>query len=59
MNDMDARIKEYKDKEDEFFLRTDSLCEDKSPMLCDCSKCPTQELCKWLDENNPYRKDNE
>lgn len=35
--------REYQAKEAEFMARTDSLC--------DCSKCPTRDLCRWLDEN--------
>lgn len=37
--------------------RHDSLCEDVSPLLCDCSKCPTRELCQWLEENDPLRRE--
>ena len=44
---------EYRQKELEFFQRHDSLCEDISPDRCDCSKCPTRELCEWLFEHDP------
>ena len=44
---------EYKQKELEFMSRTDSLCEDTPIHLCDCSKCPTRDLCKWLCDNDP------
>ena len=43
---------EYLRKEKEFMVRHDSLCEDYPPDLCDCSACPTRDLCKWLDDNN-------
>lgn len=45
---------EYREKEQEFMDRHDSLCEDVSPSQCDCSACPTRELCKWLYDNHPY-----
>lgn len=45
---------EYRRKEQEFVNRHDSLCEDEAPDLCDCSQCPTRELCKWLEDNDPY-----
>ena len=48
-------IDEYFAKEAEFARRHDSLCENISPALCDCSKCPTRDLCKWLEENRPYK----
>jgi hypothetical protein len=46
---------EYKAMEEEFFSRTDSLCENKSPFECDCSQCPARGLCdalskKWEEE---------
>ena len=44
---------EYRRKELEFMERTDSLCEDTPIHLCDCSKCPTHDLCKWLCDNDP------
>lgn len=47
-------IEEYRKKEQEFMDRHDSLCEDVSPSQCDCSACPTRELCKWLYDNHPY-----
>ena len=47
---------EYKQKELEFMARTDSLCEDTQIHLCDCSKCPTHDLCKWLCDNDPNLK---
>lgn len=37
---------EYLRKEKEFMDRHDSLCEDVAPDLCDCSVCPTRDLCK-------------
>lgn len=49
-----ASLEEYRRKEQEFADRHDSLCEDVSPDMCDCSKCPTRELCKWLYDNHPY-----
>jgi len=42
---------EYRKKEQEFADRRDSLCENVSPDLCNCSECPTRELCGWLDEH--------
>lgn len=47
-------LEEYMRKEEEFAERHDSLCENTSPLLCDCSKCPTRDLCKWLEENHPW-----
>lgn len=47
-------LEEYRRKEDEFMERHDSLCENTSPLLCDCSQCPTRDLCKWLEENHPW-----
>ena len=44
-------IEEYRRKEQEFTERHDSLCESTPPEQCDCSKCPTSELCKWLCDN--------
>ena len=44
---------EYRRKELEFMERTDSLCENTPIHLCDCSKCPTHDLCKWLCDNDP------
>ena len=44
---------EYRCKELEFMERTDSLCENTPIHLCDCSKCPTHDLCKWLCDNDP------
>lgn len=44
---------EYLRKENEFMDRHDSICEDVAPDLCDCSACPTRDLCKWLEDNNP------
>ena len=44
---------EYLQKEQEFIERTDSLCENTPVHLCDCSQCPTQELCKWLSDHSP------
>lgn len=46
---------EYRRKEQEFMGRHDSLCEDVSPFECDCSKCPTKELCDWLCDNDPFK----
>ena len=46
---MEVLSEEYRRKELEFAARHDSLCENVSPSLCDCSKCPTRELCEWLD----------
>lgn len=37
----------------EFMNRHDSLCENVTSELCDCSKCPTNGLCTWLHENAP------
>ena len=45
---------EYRRKEQEFMDRHDSLCEDTPPQLCDCSVCPTRDLCKWLHEYHPF-----
>lgn len=47
---------EYRQKEQEFERQTDSLCENISPALCDCSACPTRELCSWLCECDPNRR---
>ena len=44
---------EYLRKEKEFMDRNDSICEYVAPDLCDCSVCPTRDLCKWLEDNNP------
>lgn len=44
-------IEEYLRKEKEFADRKDSLCENLPPEQCDCSKCPTKDLCKWLEDN--------
>ena len=44
---------EYREKELEFAQRDGSLCEGISPDLCDCSRCPTRELCNWLCEHDP------
>lgn len=44
---------EYRKIEAEFMARTDALCENTSPSLCDCSACPCHELCEWLDKHNP------
>lgn len=41
-------MSEYLRKEKEFAVRSDSLCENTPPDQCDCSKCPTKDLCKWL-----------
>lgn len=49
-----ATVEEYLKMEQEFANRVDALCEDISPSLCDCSKCPACGLCKWLEENQPY-----
>ena len=46
-------LEEYRRKEQEFIERHDSLCETVSPDRCNCSACPTQELCKWLCDNDP------
>ena len=35
--------------EKEFFDNENSLCENKSPKECDCSKCPTRQLCQDLE----------
>lgn len=48
-----ASFEEYIKMEQAFAARNDSLCENVSPSLCDCSKCPTYELCKWLEDNQP------
>ena len=44
-------MEEYLRREKEFADRHDSLCEHKLPYQCDCSQCPTKELCDWLDDN--------
>ena len=44
---------EYRQKELEFLQRQDSLCEDIRIDLCDCSQCPTRDLCNWLCEHDP------
>ena len=31
---------EYRALEDAFLARHDALCEDKSPLECDCPACP-------------------
>lgn len=46
---------EYRQKEQEF-VNTPALCDHVPPAQCDCSKCPALGLCKWLDENEPFRK---
>lgn len=43
---------EYKRVEDEFIARTDALCEDVLPELCDCGACPCHDLCEWLCTHN-------
>ena len=49
-----ATVEEYLIREAEFAARTDALCEDKSPMECDCSKCPCKDLCDWLHKETPF-----
>lgn len=46
---------EYQRREREFMECHDSLCETIVPEHCDCSACPTRELCNWLCENDPNR----
>ena len=46
---MNVMTEEYRRKEQEFMARHDALCENVSPSLCNCSECPTRELCEWLD----------
>lgn len=47
---------EYRKREQAFMDRHDALCEDVPPAQCNCSQCPAQGLCKWLHENEPFRK---
>lgn len=49
MSEVNTMTEEYRRKEQEFMARHDSLCENVSPSLCNCSECPTRELCEWLD----------
>ena len=45
---------EYCKKEQEFMM-TEALCDNVPPAQCDCSKCPAQQLCNWLEENDLHR----
>ena len=47
-------VEEYKILEAEFASRTDALCEDQAPSMCDCSKCPCKDLCDRLHLETPY-----
>lgn len=51
LHEIQRKLREYGEKEIEFASRTDALCETTLPKLCDCSKCPAMELCKWLEDN--------
>ena len=51
-----ATVQEYQEREAAFAQRTDCLCEDTAPRYCDCSKCPAIDDCRWLCENEPFRK---
>lgn len=42
-------LEEYLNMEKEFADSSDSLCENTPPQMCDCSKCPTRELCERLE----------
>lgn len=46
-----ASYEEYLIKEKEFADQHNSLCENTSPSLCDCTKCPTKDLCQWLEDH--------
>lgn len=39
---------EYRALESVFLARTDALCENKSPLECDCPSCPCKNLCDTL-----------
>ena len=46
---------EYRQKEAAFMERHDALCENVSPLACDCSQCLAREMCEWLCEHDPNR----
>lgn len=39
---------EYRALENVFLARRDALCENKSPLECDCPACPCKKLCDTL-----------
>lgn len=42
---------EYRRVEAAFMARTDALCENTRPALCNCSECPAADMCRWLEVN--------
>ena len=40
--------KEYMELEELFANTPGALCENVSPALCDCSKCPLRVMCETL-----------
>lgn len=44
---------EYRALEDAFLARHDALCEDKSPLECDCPACPCKGMCDALCAYDP------
>lgn len=56
-NAVDEIIKafaKYEALEAEFESRTDALCEDIPPRDCSCNECPCQDICRRLQEEDPY-----
>lgn len=49
-----SKCEEYRLVEEKFASRSDALCENVSPALCDCAKCPAKGMCDWLCQNSPY-----
>ena len=49
-----ATLEEYQKREAEFAARTDALCENISPHLCDCKNCPCEAECQWLCQNSRW-----
>lgn len=41
---------DYKKLETAFLNAPGSLCEETDPRQCDCSRCPTRDLCRALCE---------
>lgn len=44
---------EYRALEDAFLERHDALCEEKSPLECDCPACPCKGMCDTLCAYDP------
>ena len=45
---MKMTINEYRAKEDAFAEAQGALCENVSPLLCNCSICPLKAMCDEL-----------